>query len=205
MRILIAEDDFTSRTMLSAVLKKWGYDVVSVANGLQAWEILQSQDAPKLALLDWNMPEMDGLEVVRRVRGNSSSEPAYIIILTANGEKRDIVEGLEAGANDYVTKPYDQDELRARLQVGGRMVGLQASLSERMLELQKALGEVRTLRGIVPICAGCKKIRDDRGYWNQVEVYVREHSEAQFSHCLCPECLEKLYPEFAEEVEAGEP
>ena len=197
MNILIAEDDYTSRVMLLAVLKKWKYNPVATENGAEAWNVMQRADAPKLVLLDWNMPEMDGLEVTRRVRGMSAAEPPYIVILTARGEKSNIVQGLEAGANDYVAKPYDHDELRARLGVGRRMVELQSVLALRMRELQKAQDDVKTLRGIIPICANCKNIRDDKGCWSQVEVYVRDHSEAEFSHGLCPVCVKKLYSEFA--------
>ena len=197
MQILIAEDDFTSRAMLTAVLRKWGYDPVPAENGTKTWAALQQPDAPKLVLLDWNMPEMDGLEVTRRVRALTTPTPPYIILLTAKDEEIDIIHGLEAGANDYISKPYGQGELKARLDVGRRMVELQAALAGKIAELQKTLDEVRTLRGIIPICAKCKKIRDDKGYWNQVEVYVRAHSDAEFSHGFCPECARKLYPGFA--------
>ena len=129
-RVLISEDDFTSRAMLTAVLRKWSYDPVTTENGTQAWEALQQPGAPKLVLLDWSMPEMDGVEVVRRVRTLDTSEPPYIIILTSDGAKASIVAGLEAGANDYVVKPYDTDELLARIRVGQRMVELQAKLLE---------------------------------------------------------------------------
>jgi diguanylate cyclase (GGDEF)-like protein len=130
MRIFLAEDDRTSRSILTAVLKKWGYDPVVAADGAAAWEILRRPDAPRLVLLDWNMPEMDGLEVCRRVRKEESSNPAYVIMLTGKGEKSDIVQGLDAGANDYICKPYDNDELMARIRVGKRMVELQAALVE---------------------------------------------------------------------------
>ena len=112
------------------MLRKWNYDPVTTENGVQAWEALQQPGAPKLVLLDWNMPEMDGVEVVRRVRTLGTSEPPYIILLTSDGAKASIVAGLEAGANDYVVKPYDTDELLARIRVGRRMVEVQAKLLE---------------------------------------------------------------------------
>lgn len=192
MKILIAEDDLTSRNILLAALKQHGHEALATENGREAWEALQRPDAPKLAILDWVMPEMDGPEVVRRVRGLPTDRPPYIIILTIKGKKADIITGLEAGANDYLTKPFDPDELRARIEVGKRMVELQAVLADKVQELQKALNEVRTLSGLIPICAHCKKIRDDKGFWQQVEVYVRDHTEAEFSHGICPECTEKL-------------
>jgi two-component system cell cycle response regulator len=130
MKILIADDDLSSRTILEAVLKKWGYQPVVTTDGSAAWEILQSEDAPSLLALDWNMPGMTGLEICRRVRERRTSKPPYIILVTARGEKTDIVEGLEAGANDYVSKPYDNDELRARIRVGQRMVEIQSELND---------------------------------------------------------------------------
>jgi two-component system cell cycle response regulator len=130
MRILIAEDDFTSRSMLTAILKKWGYDPVVTEDGNAAWDALQQPAAPKLVLLDWNMPKMDGLDVCRRLRESESANSSYIILLTGRGEKNDIVQGLEAGANDYISKPYDSDELQARIRVGQRMLELQSSLAE---------------------------------------------------------------------------
>jgi diguanylate cyclase (GGDEF)-like protein len=130
MQILVAEDDVTSRTILSSVLKKWGYEPIAVGDGISAWRIMQKSDSPVLAILDWEMPGMDGVEVCRKIRKNRSSNPPYLIILTARGEKADIVRGLDAGANDYVSKPYDSDELRARIKVGRRMLELQAQLLE---------------------------------------------------------------------------
>jgi diguanylate cyclase (GGDEF)-like protein len=130
MRILIAEDDFTSRRILNAILKKWGYDPVVTEDGVAAWDALQKADAPKLVLLDWNMPGMEGVEICRRLRQIVASNPPYVILLTGRDEKGDIVRGLEAGANDYLAKPYDSDELLARIRVGQRMLELQAGLTE---------------------------------------------------------------------------
>jgi two-component system, cell cycle response regulator len=128
MRILIAEDDVTSRNIIQAVLKKGGHEVVTTVNGAEAWIELQKPDAPKLAILDWMMPEMDGLEVVCLVRANQVPQPPYIIMLTAKGEKADIIAGLDAGANDYLAKPFDVTELQARIRVGQRMVELQETI-----------------------------------------------------------------------------
>ncbi len=130
MRILIAEDDFTSRTILTAMLEKWGFDPLPASNGEVAWEAMQKPDAPKLVILDWNMPRLDGLEVCRRIRKMNISDPPYVIILTSKGEKSDIVRGLEAGGNDYISKPYDNAELQARIKVGQRMIELQSSLNQ---------------------------------------------------------------------------
>jgi sigma-B regulation protein RsbU (phosphoserine phosphatase) len=192
MRILIAEDDVVSRRLLETLLGRWGYEVVVAADGEHAWELLQGEEAPPLAILDWMMPGMGGVEICRRVREVGRPSPVYIILLTARASSEDVVQGLEAGANDYVTKPFHREELRARVQVGMRVVELQANLAARVLELEEALARVKQLQGLLPICSYCKKIRDDRNYWRQVETYISEHSEAVFSHGICPECFEKF-------------
>ena len=202
MRILIAEDDCTSRTMLLAILVKNGYEVIETVNGAEALSALQLPNAPRLAIIDRLMPEMDGLEVIRRVRAQQTTNAPYLIMLTSMGAKGDIIAGLDAGANDYLSKPFDPGELRARIEVGRRLIETQEALIEsramltaKVQELRLALEQIKTLRGIVPICANCKKIRNDKGYWQQVEVYVRDHTEAEFTHGICPECIQKLYPE----------
>ena len=191
MKILIAEDDPVSNEMLGFLLKQWGYQVVATRNGVEAWQALQANDAPRLAILDWQMPEMDGVEVVRHVRLNADLKHVYLLILTSMSRPDEIVSGLEAGANDYIIKPFKAPELRARLSVGARMVELQLELAERVAELEKALSEVKQLRGILPICASCKRIRGDGGKWEAVESYVREHTNAEFSHGLCPDCAQR--------------
>ena len=130
LRILIADDDLTARTILSGVLKKWGYAPVAVNDGQAAWEVLQQPDSPRLVILDWMMPVMDGLEVIRLVRARFIEQPAYIILLTSKDEKGDILSGLETGANDYIKKPFDLEELYARIRVGQRTLELQTSLYE---------------------------------------------------------------------------
>ncbi len=128
MKVLVAEDDLTSRTILTAILQKWGYEVISAVDGEQALELLQQPEAPRLVLLDWSMPGLSGVEVCGRLRKNQTNDSIYIIILTAKSEKKHIVEGLNAGANDYIVKPYDNDELQARINVGKRMVEIQSEL-----------------------------------------------------------------------------
>jgi len=128
MRILIADDDQTSRMVLEAMLTKNGYEVLSTTNGLEALKILQGQNAPRLVILDWMMPHLDGLEVIRRIRATASEQTPYILLLTARDEKSDIVVGLETGADDYLVKPFDPGELRARVEVGRRMIEIQKAL-----------------------------------------------------------------------------
>jgi DNA-binding response OmpR family regulator len=205
MRILIAEDDAVSRRRLEATLQKWGYEVLAVEDGLAAWEVLQGEMPPPLAILDWMMPGMDGIEVCRKVRERSPSRPLYIIVLTARGSREDVVAGLQAGGDDYVTKPFDREELHARVRVGLRVLQLQMNLADRVRELEEALARVKQLQGLLPICSYCKKIRDDQNYWQQVEGYISEHSEAIFSHGICPDCFEKFVkPELNKLKSAGE-
>jgi CheY-like chemotaxis protein len=152
---------------------------------------LQSEDRPLLAILDWGLPGMDGPEICQRIRETATSEPTYLMLLTGRNAKADLVKGLQAGANDYVTKPFDREELRARLQVGCQVVTLQQGLTARVRELEEALSQVKQLQGLLPICSYCKKIRDDRNYWQQVETYLLKHSQLRFSHGICPDCFDR--------------
>ena len=192
MKILVAEDQTVSRHILAAHLRKWGYDVMAVEDGTQAWEALQAKDAPQLAILDWLMPGMDGIDICRNIRNNPLTRQIYLILLTARRGQEDKIQGLQSGADDYITKPFNRDELRARVQVGSRVLELQGSLAQRVRELEAALLSVKTLQGLLPICSYCKKIRNDRNYWQQVEGYICDHSQAQFSHGICPECYARF-------------
>ncbi len=198
MRILIADDDITSRTLLSAVLRKNGHEIVEARDGVEALAALLREDAPRVGVLDWVMPEIDGVEVCRRVRAREPERPPYLIMLTTRGGKTDIATGLRAGANDYIAKPFNAVELAARIEVGCRYVTLEDRFAAKVRELQEALAQIKTLSGIVPICSHCKMIRDDAGYWNQVEAFVASHTEARFTHGICPECMAKLYPEYVD-------
>ncbi len=130
MKLLIAEDDLTSRTMLAAVARIWGFEPIEVEDGEAAWQGMQGDEPPRLLLLDWEMPKLDGLALCQRIRLQASDDPPYIILLTARSGTADIVEGLGKGANDYIAKPFDNAELQARLQVGRRMLDLQGQLNE---------------------------------------------------------------------------
>lgn len=196
MRILIAEDDSVSRLLLKTILSARGYEVVSTCQGQEALEELRRDGSPPLAILDWLMPVMDGLEVCRQLRAAEKTKGRYVILLTGKDEKEDVVAGLRAGANDYVTKPFEHEELLARVQVGERVIQLQAELTQRVSELEEALIQVKQLRGLLPICAYCKKIRDDQNYWQELETYFNRHSAVQFSHGICPDCRDKVLREF---------
>ena len=196
MKILIAEDDQTSRRILEATLDLFGHEVVVAADGAEAWAALQSVDAPQLAILDWMMPEMDGAEICKRVRAESQPTPPYLILLTAKSAKADTVAGLDAGANDYLTKPFNREELRARVQVGAHVLELQRNLADRVRELETALSQVKQLEELLSICSYCKKIRDEQNSWKGVDSYITEHTDTLFSHSICPECYERIARDF---------
>jgi DNA-binding response OmpR family regulator len=193
VRILVAEDDPVSRRVLVANLKRFGHEPVVTENGREAWERLNAPDGPRLAVLDWMMPEMDGPEVCRRLRAREGPY-VYVLLLTAKHSSEDRVGGLEAGADDYMTKPFQAQELRSRINVGERILALESSLAERVHELEQALAHVQQLQGLIPICMHCKKIRNEDDAWEQMESYIEEHSEARFSHALCQDCVAEHYP-----------
>ena len=199
MRILIAEDSATSRLLLETTLEKWGHEVVSTRDGRESWAAIQEDNAPQLAILDWMMPEMDGLEVCRLIRADSRLKGTYIIMLTARDSSADLVEGLEAGADDYATKPVIPKELQARITVGQRVLQLQTELANRVKELEESIAREKHLQGLLPICSYCKKVRDDENYWQQVEAYIETRADVAFSHSICPDCFENVVqPEIAE-------
>jgi sigma-B regulation protein RsbU (phosphoserine phosphatase) len=197
MKILVAEDDAVTRKILAVTLERLGWDVVSVTDGQAAWQVFETlgKDAPELAVLDWMMPGLEGIEICRRLRATPGFEFVYVILLTSRAEKQDLSAGLAAGANDYIAKPFDPVELEARVRVGERMVNLQRSLGDRVLELEAALGEVRALQGLLPICSYCKKVRNEANYWEQVDSYLVSHSGVKITHGICPNCLEKMMKE----------
>lgn len=205
MRILIAEDEPTSRLLLEKSLLGWGHEVVVCTDGAQAWEALQAPDAPSLAILDWMMPELDGIDVCRRARQTEGLQNLYVIMLTTRDAEEDIVAGLDAGANDYVTKPPRRRELQARIGVGERVVELQQQVAQRVKELEEALSKVKTLQGLLPICSYCKKIRGDNNYWKQVEGYIEDHADVSFSHGICPDCYTSIVEPQLAELEAQLP
>ena len=178
------------------MLEPGNYTLVEVPDGPAALAFLQAITTPVVALIDWEMPGMEGIDVCRLARLRQDPPPMFLMLLTVRDNPNDIVSGLRAGAHDYVTKPFLVDELLARVKIGLQMVELQQSLANRVAELLQALAQVRRLSGILPICSYCKKIRDDHDYWKRVEEYITDHSEAQFSHGICPECYSaRIRPE----------
>lgn len=182
MKILIAEDETVSRRILKITLESWGHEVIEACDGAAAWQLLQRATAPKLAILDRGMPLMDGITVCRQARRDQSATPVYIILLTAKSSKHDIVVGFEAGADDYVTKPFDRDELHARVEVGIRIVELQRSLAQRVAELEQALGELKqaqeTLRNL-SLTDDLTGLYNRRGFFTLANQHLKSARRAE--------------------------
>jgi sigma-B regulation protein RsbU (phosphoserine phosphatase) len=196
MRLLIADDDTALRHGLSVHTGRWGYQPVLCADGLEAQAVLRAPDPPSLAVLDWNMPGIDGLAITREIRSLPHLASTYVVLLTSHSAREQMVTGLDCGADEYMVKPVDWELLRARIRIGARIVTLQQSLAQRVSELQTALDTVKVLSGLLPMCSYCKRIRKDNDYWQQLECYLSEHTDAQFSHGVCPDCLDHAEKEF---------
>jgi len=195
--ILIVDDLPRNLQVLALLLDKAGYRVSMAMDGAQALAMV-AEEAPDLVLLDVMMPGTDGLEVIRRLKALEAHRDIPVIFLTARAELEDLEEGFRLGAVDYVTKPFRGGELLARV---ATHVSLKRALErERQLRrsLEESLAQVKTLTGLLPICARCKKVRDDNGYWNQIETFIEAHSDVDFTHGICPECSHVLYPEMNE-------
>ncbi len=199
MKILIAEDDLFSRRLLEKTLQNAGHTLISCEDGNSAIKAFEEDRSIEFIILDWMMPGMSGLEVCKLVKENEESAHTYIIMLTAKNKTEDLVEALDIGADDFISKPFNALELNARINAGLRIISLQKELKDSILELQGALAHVEQLQGILPICAWCKKIRDDSQFWTSVEEYIGKHSEVKFSHSICPECFAEKYPDEDEE------
>jgi sigma-B regulation protein RsbU (phosphoserine phosphatase) len=174
MRILVAEDDAVSRHLLRSALTRLGHDVADVQDGLAAWEVYQREYLP-IVISDWMMPGLDGLALTRAIRDGRHGKYTYVILVTALEGKSRYMQGMQAGADDFLTKPVDLDELTARLRVADRMLSLQE--------------EVKHLRGLLSTCMYCKNIRDG-DTWVPFETYISKRSDASFSHGVCPKCLD---------------
>jgi CheY-like chemotaxis protein len=195
MRILIADDEIVSRRILSSTLFEAGHEVIVAEDGAEAWDILQQEDAPRLAILDWEMPGLCGPDICRLIRKREDRAYTYTILVTARDGKEDTVLGLGAGADDYLTKPFHGKEFRSRVRVGERVLTLESTLAGRIAELKIALDHVRQLQGLLPVCMHCKRTRDQGDIWHELETYIQDQTGAVFSHGLCPECMKEHYPE----------
>jgi DNA-binding response OmpR family regulator len=194
-RILVVDDEEMVLEYLSKRLEKHNYEVVTCLSGEKALEKVKALDFD-VVILDVILPGIDGYEVCRRLKSDKKTSGIMVLILSVRKTVQERLKGYSVEADDYITKPYDPEELLAKVQI---LLRLKNALDERdrfIYKLQQALSKVKTLSGLLPICSSCKKIRDDKGYWNQIEDYIRAHSPAHFSHSVCPECAKRLYPEF---------
>lgn len=196
-RILLAEDDHRARRLLEHYLRSWGYQVIPAADGLEALAILTGDNPPPLALVDWMMPGMEGNEICQCVRAQEDQPYIYLILLSAITDKEAMTAGLHAGADDYLTKPCDLNELRARLNVGERVLSLQEMLANQVAALRESLDQVRQLKELLPICAWCKRVRDDEDYWHNIDDYVHQQTGTDFTHGICPECSKAVQANLA--------
>jgi len=196
-RVLVADDDRVMRRVLAHVLETDGFRVTAVESGEAAQKVLAGDDPPPLVVLDWMMPGLSGPEVCRWIRSQPTLRHSYVVLVTAHDSVEAIVEGLDAGADDFVPKPFRGEELLARVRSGHRVCALQMSLQAKVHELEAALAEVHQLRGLIPICMHCHRIRSDSAHWQKLEGYIEAHSTATFSHSVCDECLAKHYPDDA--------
>lgn len=198
-KIVVLEDEAEYANMLRIRLEAAGYTVRVANDPKTGLEVIEGM-RPDLVLMDINMPGMTGFETCKILKNNSELADIPVIFLTARIATDDVLEGFDVGGVDYLTKPVDAKVLLARVKTHVSLKQASDKQRELILQLQESLAQIKQLKGLIPICAHCKKVRDDEGYWKSVEVYIEHHSEAQFSHGICTDCIQKLYPELADEI-----
>ncbi len=190
MNVLLIEDDRFSRQSLGTMLEQIGYSVRSVGTGTDGMREFV-REKPDLVIVDWLLPEIDGIELIRRIRAGESNDYTYIVMVTAKNRKEDMLVAMEAGVDDFLSKPFHREELKMRLRNGERILSLQRTLEGRIRELEEANLHVQTLQGFLPICAYCKSVRNDSDFWEHIEHYIAERAEQLFfSHSICPTCYD---------------
>lgn len=188
IRLLIAEDHAPTRNALRTLLEWRAFEVITVESGDEALQVLLSDKAPAIALLDWMLPGVSGVEVCKAVRENPNSY-IYLIVITGREGEEDIAEALAAGADDFIRKPTGVAELLARVRNGQRTIQLERNLSARVSELENSLAKVSHLKRLLPICMYCKKVRNDSDYWQEIDAYITQHTDTDFTHGVCPNCM----------------
>lgn len=246
MKILTVDDEYVSRKKLEMAVQSLGYETLVASHGVEGWDIWE-HERPRIVITDWLMPGIDGIELCKKIRETEKGQYTYIIMLTMKKGMQSVIDGIDAGADDFISKPFEKEELAARIKAGERILGIEGKLintlsdltveieerkrteeelakqrdyligtihelkkaketkRELISKLRNALSAVNQLSGLLPICSHCKKIRDDKGYWKNVEEYIEHHSGAQFSHSVCPKCMSEYYSEIVEKtVQTGD-
>ena len=196
IKILIVDDDPDLVFVSARIIKSAGYEVLTASTAGQCMEIVKN-NRPDLILLDVILPDGDGQTLCGQIKADPALKNIFVVLIS--GTKTDSTEqadGLEVGADGYIARPISNRELLARVNAMVRIIRAERERDRLIVQLEESLAKIKKLSGLLPICAGCKKIRDDKGYWNQIELYLREHSDAIMSHGICPECAEKYYPDF---------
>ncbi len=196
--ILIVDDSAASLGLSANTLAKFGFRSMTARSGQEALQLLGDQ-TPDIILLDIIMQGWDGFETCRRLKQDKRTQDIPVIFMTALSATLEKVKGFSLGAVDYITKPFQKEELAARINTHLTIRRQKEEIERQKDELEIALAKVKTLSGLLPICASCKKIRNDDGYWEQIEVYVKEHSDAEFSHGICPDCGKKIWGKYYKE------
>ncbi|HBG18205.1 MAG TPA: response regulator [Desulfobulbaceae bacterium] len=203
--ILVVDNDSNVLLATTVLLRSAGYFVLEAQTGAACMTVVREKD-PDLILLDMQLPDVSGYEVSRQIKADRGMRQPYVVLLSGSMISSDNQsKGLENGADGYLTRPIADRELLARVQAIVRIIWTERDRDFLIEQLEKALATIKTLSGILPICSRCKKIRDDQGYWEEVELYVEKHSTAEFTHGICPDCIETLYPEIniEEELKTG--
>ena len=203
MKILVVEDSKSTQIMLQQTLSEWGHEVVCLDDGNEALQLLEDDPEISVVMVDWLMPAMDGIELVRRLREREWGRYLYLLMLTVLDERKHIAEAMEAGVDDYATKPINKEELHARLKAAARILDLEQRLAHRVAELEEHLNTIRQLKALLPICSYCGKIRDEHDEWQPLDWYVHCETGTNFSHTICPVCYEKHVKPQLEALERG--
>jgi len=198
--ILYVEDEPTTRETVSAMLERQIRTVYRAADGKEGLSVFKAR-RPEIVITDIRMPVMDGLEMARAIK--ALAPRTHVIVTTAHNDTEFFLDAIDIGIDQYVLKPVDRNRLFTAIKQCQEILSLERTImfkdaeQKRLIkELQQALASIKTLSGLIPICASCKKIRDDQGYWNQLEAYISDHSSAEFSHGICPDCAVKIYPDY---------
>jgi DNA-binding response OmpR family regulator len=201
LKILVTDDDPDLRMVATTILEKAGYEILEATTGQECLDTVR-KFRPDLVLLDVMLPDISGIDVCMQIKADTQLQTSVILLSGVLVSSEYQAEGLNVGADGYITRPVSNKELLARVHSMARIILAEEKLREKerdqeklIMKLQEALAEIKTLRGFIPICAACKKIRDDEGYWNRLEEYISQRTDAVFSHGLCPECADKMKAE----------